>query len=366
MTALATTVIGRAMHEGVVEKNVTFIKNNLDYLTRGDAVHDHYYCKGPSYNDDIPVEKKSKKVHEKSYILLAFLKNKAFIPNFESLYSSFVTRELKTISILATFVDAHANAMYAYALAWKGTVESIDKSKELLGQITNTNSKLNGDERYYFVNKTGSMASNDIKILVTSYVALTYIKLNMAKEVEPIISWLSKNTRPGTSYSEPYYSAVAIEALTEAAKVLTNAESNYTLEINTEDSTNTWQVDKSNMHEYKYKEISRGGHVLNLTASGHGFMSVDAACEKYRTTAKSSDILDLTVTTEGVSQSNKIGSLDICIKCTSENCSDMVILEVQLQSGFIYVESLNEFFTVPHVKVSHPRHSTYLITFLYF
>lgn len=260
--------------------------------------------------------------------------------------------QLQLISSVSSQIDAYATALYAYTLAWEGSDLSKDKSKNLLEQLTKSNSIKNADSRVYFINQAGNLADDNMKQLVSSYVALTYIKLNMTDEVEPIIKWLSKNTKPGPGYREPFYSAVAIEALTEAAKVMTNAESNYRVNIKTEDYEDTWTVDKSNMHEYKFKEISKGGHMLNLTANGQGFMSIDAACEKYRTTAKSSDILDLTVTATGVSSWNNVGSLEICIKCTQGNCSDMVILEVQLQSGFIYVESLNHFFGHRNVKVS--------------
>lgn len=345
---MATTVIGRAMHEGIVAVNYTFIKNSLDFLQNGTA-SGFSYCKGPNYDMTIPREKIASNVHQKSIILLAFLKSKSFIPDFNKLYSQFVGRQLTHITALVMLADPYASALAAYTLSWEGSFDSISKSKELLDQLKKENSHEEGEKRYFFINGTKYEKFNK---LMSSYVALTYIKLNMTEEAKPIINWLSLSANVSISNLEPHHSAVLIEALTEAAKVLTKTKSNYTLAIETEDFASLWTVNKSNMHDYKYREISRGGHFLKLTANGEGYLSVDAFCEKYRKEAKSSNILDLEVKTKNVSAGiNDIGSLEICIKCTLGECSDMVILEVQLQSGFVYVEILNEFHKVEHVKV---------------
>lgn len=326
--------------------DLNFITKNLNFLMNGNALGD--YCKGPSYYLNDAIQNISKAAHERSFILLAFLKNKDLIDNFDSQYGSFVNTNLGIIATLSSTADSYSKAIIAYTLTLEGSIDYKLKAKNLLEQTTEHSSYTNGDKRHYFLKRGQNieMDFNNIDIIISAYMALAYMKLDMYKEATPIINWLSANTSPGSNYLEPYDSAMAMEAITEAAKKMSKVQASYTLQINTKKHHLNWDIDSKNWRDYNYKEISKGEHEIKFSGQGKGYIAIDAGCEKYRNESKMSDFLNLTVS---VSDDQK--TIKTCVICTGTDCKEMIILNVQLQSGFVYVESDNNFSNDPHVKV---------------
>lgn len=338
------------MRESIFAPDRDFITKNLNFLMRNKNVED--YCKGPSYDTTNEIENISKAAHEKSFILLAFLKNKDLINNFDSQYGSFVNKNLGIIAELSSKADSYSKAIVAYTLAFEGSEGNKKLAEKLLEQTTEHWSYTNGDKRHYFLKRGQNIGKNidgyiiNIDLIISAYMALAYMKLDMYKEATPIINWLSANTSPGSSYEEPYDSAMAMEAITEAAKKMSKVQASYTLQINTNNHDLNWKIDSKNWRDYNYKEISKGEHDIKFSAQGHGYIAIDTGCEIYRNESKFSDFMKLSV-----SISDDQRTINTCVNCTGTDCKEMIILNVQLQSGFVYVESDNNFINDPHVKV---------------
>lgn len=351
LTAYAARVIGSAIQEKIVAPNNSFIQHTLNVLMNQKDIKDSsdYYYKGPSY-DDSPIQLKSKTAYMDGIILLAFLKNKPIFSDFESRYGTYVNSIIERINALSSVVDAYAHSVYAYALALEGSPENVEECKEILQQLNTKNSQTNGDKRLYF-NEGKKLSS--LSLQMSSYVALAYItleklNLHMMSEVEPIINWISSIK----TFGEPWNNAIAIEALTEAAKFMSSTEANYTLTLTASDNEVVFNVNKNNWRNYQYQEISKKSGSLEVNAAGQGYLSVDVVCEQYNQKAKNSELVDLKVTTSGIKDdSDVIGNLLISIRCKQQDCSEMFMLEVQLQSGFMYDASLNDFLGHAYVKV---------------
>lgn len=333
----------------IVRLNETIITNLLDLLKNSDQTNtENDYCKGPSYNTKNVTQKNSNQVYTQSFVLLGFLRNQKLISDFDSRYSKHVKDTIANIKKITISADAYSNSVYAYALALEGSANNTAASKKILEKLKKDNSHTNGDKRFYF-----NDAKNDsgLNYQISSYVALAYMalakrELELISEVELIINWLA-NVK---TYGEPYNEAMVTEALTEAAKLMSKAEANYKLTLTASDNEMILNVSKSNWRDYQYKEISTKSDRLELNATGQGYLSVDVVCEHYIQNANISGFIDLNVTAINY-KSDEIGTLRICVKCKKE-CSDMIILEVQLQSGFVYDANINDFSKYDSVKVS--------------
>lgn len=356
-------VVGHAMQEKVVNFNETLVLNTLNYLRdEGKKSNSRFYCKSPSmYNkfvygninsdeEDIETLKlaNSLKVYVDSFILLGFLKNKNLISDFDNRYGNHVNKTINKIKMFS--VDAFANSILAYVLALEGSANSTTLSLKLLNQLKDKNSHRNGDKRFYFhISKTDSSWNYQI----SSYVALAYMTLakndlKFISEVEPIVNWLVSVK----TYGEPYNTAIAVEALTEAAKLMSKTEANYVLRLTTSDNEVTFKVNKNNWQDYQYKEISTRSNTVAINATGEGYLSVDVVCEHFNQNPINSEIIGLKITPTGIKDdTDQIGSLKICTRCMQEACEDMIVMEVQLQSGFVYDASLNDFLEHANVKV---------------
>lgn len=310
------------------------------------------YCKGPSYSDSSLKSKNSKKAYIDSFGLIGFLKNKKWLTNFKNDYGQFINEKIKKIKELSLVIDAYANTIFAYVLALEGSTENVAASKIILQQLKDSNSMKNGDKTFYFY--TADNVASDLKFQMSAYIALTYMTLaehdsRLISEVEPIINWLAGIK----AYGEPYNSAMVTEALTEAAKLMSKTEANYELTLTASDNQVIFDVNKDNWRNYQFKEVSTKSHEIKMNATGEGYLSVDVVCEQYNQRAEISDFINLKVSTSGISRkSDKIGYLNMCVSCKQGKCSDMVLLEVQLQSGFIYDASLNDLTKQKIIKVS--------------
>lgn len=338
------------MQEGIIDKNVGFIRNLLDEYNNKVRTDYSNYCKGPEYDLTDPRQKKSKMAYVESIILIGYLKNKAMIPDFQSRYGAYINSIIAKISQASPVLDGYANSIYAYALALEGSYENRVSSKQILENLKSRYSQTNGDKRFYFFNANDKTYSS-LSCQMSSYVALAYMELakhdlKLITEVKPIIDWISSIK----SFGEPWNNAVATETLTEAAKLMSKNDANYELRLTASDNEVILNVDKNNIRNYQYKEISTKSGSLEINAVGQGFLSLDVVCEQYNQKANVSDFIDLKVTTSGVI--NDIGVLKMCIRCKQGDCKEMVILEVQLQSGFKYDTSINNFVGHPYVKVS--------------
>lgn len=356
--------VGYAMQKQIVERNTTLIEKTLNYLKENPIEKKIYYCKGPSFynitnepeiiRDNLePIKKKnldSQNVYLKCLTLIAFLKNRPLITNYVQLFGEYVTASIKEIENLA--VDPYASAILAYVMALEGTPNNTKESLDLLDQLKESNSKTNGDYRFFYYN---TKSDYSINLQISAYVALAYLTMKydekVALEIEPLVKWFASRK----TFGEPHNKALALEVLTEAAKFMTKLNTKYELTIKSSSQTEVFNIDNNNWHNYVYKEISTNSKEVSILAVGQGYLSVDIVCEHYRNESIYSEFIELNVTTSG--KDDKIKILKMCVR-SNEEINEQIILEVQLQSGFVYDTSINGQ-TNNHVKVGHKL----LITF---
>lgn len=350
------------MQENVISPNETLIMSSLNYLMEKSKDFDNRYCKEPMQYDNVDLSdpdspsdtselklKNSLIVYIQSFILIGFLTNQDFISDYKSRYGEYVANKIQELEELS--VDAYASTLLVYVKALEGSPKNIKSANEVLKQLKEINSHQNGDKLFYFYDKK---EENSLNYQMSSYVSLTYMALakrdaSLIAEVEPIINWLAGIA----DFGEPWTESIATEALTKAAKIIAKIPADYTLKLIASDNEVTLNVSNTNWRDYQYVEVSTTSNDIKLNASGRGYLSVDVVCEQYNQNAKNSDFLILNVDSSGFNdESDLIGSLNICVKCGKGGCIDMIILEVDLQSGFVYDANINDHLSNSYVKVS--------------
>lgn len=266
-----------------------------------------------------------------SFVLLAFLENR------ESGYTNLINNALKYIETYSTSCDNYCAAITALALAMGSKTTASSQLLEILDQ----NKVLSGNHAYW--NQINHQSSqNDIKILITSYVALAYMKLNNPNKAGPAIGYLISVRNPNGHFYSAHDTAMAMEAIAEFAKFKYTGTmfktDQYDLSIsftNQKKEKEEMRVNKTNWDKVQYIEMPKYSRNVEVKIEGIGYASMALIYEFYKTVDVNSKTFSLDL--EYNRGDAKKAEVKACATNTGDkDISEQSILSFTLTGGYVY------------------------------
>lgn len=345
LTAYVIRVITQAMISGTIGYDYSMLKLSLDFLSikkqwdgNGYFFTNDGYSKYPYSSGTI-----NSKMYTTSFVLLSFLYYERLYGR--SYYGSIVDHGMNYLNAHYDQADAYPAALACYVFALRDAKNVRGKLSDLESRYGRTSS----DGRYYSNNV--SSTSDSITVLTSSYVALAYIKLGLYNQAHPIVEWLHGVRKISGSHNEGHDSAMALDAITEYAKHVKKIDPQFTVKATSPPyGTKVFNINQSNLGGYVEFEQNKE---VSIAASGVGTLNVDVICDQYENATFDNDMFKMSTTVTRISSIQT--SLKTCLTYTPGNegfTAEMIILDVQLQSGFVYEESLNPFLFRSFIKVN--------------
>lgn len=334
LTAYVIRIITQAMSSGVIGNDYWMLKSSLNYLSsKKQSNGNGYYFTNDGYSKDpyTPFYTNSN-MYTTSFVLLSFL-------YFEKIYGTssygyIVDSGMNYLDGYYSQVNAYPAALACYVFA----LRDAKNVREKLSNLESLYSHYSGSDQYYSDN--GHSTSDFVTILTSSYVALAYMKLGMHYKAHPIIGFLHGVRKYSGYYNEGHDSAMALYAITEYAKHETSFVPGFSVSIaSPSHATRSFTINRENLDGFVEFQQSEG---VTISGSGTGTLNIDIKCDQFEDATFDNDMFKMTTT---VNKLNSIQtSLKTCLTYTPGNGTftrEMIILNVELQSGFVYDQSLN-------------------------
>lgn len=341
LTAYVTKILIQAMQRKAIDQNQSLVKKSLDYLKGKAGIDGTFTDDGYSKNHYEGYDPLNSKIYTTAFVLIAFLQYKELFDSTE--YNDLIKKGTEYLEEKYDNADNLAAAISINTFDFTN-LEKFETNIESLNRVSHNH----GSKTYYFVK---TKQNNQLNVIMSSYVALAYLKIKKYHKAKPIINWLLDVRKFDNDFFELHDTALAMEAITELAKVSSITVPNFEFDITSSSLSKTLFVNKTNMGKQQYVDIPPYKDELKVKAVGKGFLLIDLICYQYKTAVFDNEMFNIEVTTKKNSYNAVI---DIKLKYTppnDENIDEMVIMEVQLQSGFVYEESNNDFKNHPYVKV---------------
>lgn len=318
---------------GAITGSQSTISSALSYLSRTQNTDGSFsesgYAKTPTYPTEI-----SRNVRYTSFVLLAFLENRSYN------YGTLIQNAFTYIQNRLTTLDNYAAAIAALALAMDNKrAEAIQ-----LLDILERNAIVNGNSHYW--NLRGLSTSSETIILITSYVALAYLKVNMPDRASLAVSYLMSVRNPNGYFYSAHDTAMAMEAIAEMAIVQRRDNfytgDSYDLSIsftNDKNHKEEMRITKSNWDKVQYKEFPKYTKDVTVSVSGIGYASMALVFEFYLVVDQISTNYQLDL--ELVTGDTQKAEIRACATNKLKDHEDMTMMVFTLTGGFVYDESSN-------------------------
>lgn len=254
-------------------------------------------------------------------------------------------------------IDNFAAAVCAYTgLYVKEILPEVSFGENYLKMLA-MKSITDGNTRYW----NNTMKSNDkkietttsdsVRVLISSYVAMTYDKLNETEEMKPIIKFLMHEQKADGGFGDVYTTAIGMEPLSLMANFYAAKSTNMEIEVWTSDSLEkkTAKLINNNNNNNtalteKYQNIEIPLNKQNVSVSvkgrGYGFGHVTLFYSYMMIEDQLSDYFFANYTPHIA----PISHLKVCVRQKKEDVeseeSKVIVMEVNLPSGFIYLPEL--------------------------
>lgn len=366
LTAYVIRILLNAMLRKAISPNQALIEKSLDILKANRTPENNHiffnepkqkYSKNP-YNDI-----KNSKAYTTAFILIPFLYHKKLFKSTK--YDDIINKGNVFLEGMYDGLDSYPASIATYVLSIQEEANDFNKTKYRLEELESKYARTFGFKTYFTLNSHGSNEKySQLNVLTSSYIALSYIKAKMYSKAKPIVKWLMSVRGIGYGFFENHDAAMAMEAITEfASKSLTT--SNFSVNVKTSSNFNVgFNITKENAREMQYKELPTNDG-FNFTVQGTGFIMIETACDNFNKSVFNNDLFAISVKTRGKDFFANV-TIDLSYKQYNKNTSnEMIIMEIQLQSGLVYDESLNDEHN-DHVKVSIAGNlSNFLLLFFF-
>lgn len=207
MTAYAMKILGQAKTVLSIDMT-TYIRNGLEYLKGMQGQNGGYEGHNSISETSFTSKIKQQGITMTAFVMIAFLENS----DMKGSYQDVIDRGLNYISTnVANTNDNYANAISAYAFA---LADRTEDAKKLL-QTLNNHAISENNMKHWVDRQSGSKAAN---VEITSYVLLTYAKLNNLLDAVAIESWLLNNRNGQGGFESTFCTVLGLQALAEIGK----------------------------------------------------------------------------------------------------------------------------------------------------
>lgn len=330
MAAYIARIFGSAMQFGVEPINPDIIRGALNYCVKNQdpdgSFNEIAYSKTPSS----PAETSdSRRIRFTGFVLISLLKNKDFVQN---PYTEAIEKGFEYIENRFNY-DNYAAAVAAYASALANRTTQLNNYLYAL----ETRCETDGDVKYWNINKTVTTTCADTQVLISAYTAMAYIEKGAIENAKPIIRWLMMQRNPQGGFGDSHSTAVAFEALSMMAEKTGVDNTNIHFEL-LNDASEKREYTLNNTNAKKAHIIPMPKSTLNviINGEGSGYGLVSTYYEYYKIINQTSLTFGLYVNTK--MESKDLARIEACVTRNIANeLSDMVIMEFNLVSGYVYV-----------------------------
>jgi hypothetical protein len=295
---------------------------------------------------DIPFEpdtetQESFDIRHTAFVLISYLKN----PKLNNRYKGTIENAFNYLDVSKYIADSFALALIAYCYALNGqNQKTLDILLELNQNVaTNKNGK--------FVYWSSPNEHERFKVILTSYTALAYIKINQESKAKLFVEWLITQRNPQGDFFDDFDTAIGTEAVVEMARQPRQTNMNVQVENAIGEKVVDYMVNKENALSPYYFEIPKHFSEYKITASGMGKVVVGAFYEFTKNDDILRDTFDLNV---HPTKSDYQATIKTCVNYKMQSkLNETVIMEFALASGFVYEPQLNDFSKNELVKVNY-------------
>ncbi|KAL7011176.1 hypothetical protein ACKWTF_014135 [Chironomus riparius] len=228
-------------------------------------------------------------------------------------------------------------ASYVYALN-----NQPEKAKNLLKVIEQAYIHYEDNKKCYKIVEDDP----DCDIRHTSYVALTYLKLNDLISAEPIVYYLMDIKEYSYYWTETRYLSIITEPIAEMGVQLNVADTNLGITIKDEKNfRQDFTITDGNSAIPQSIEMPSGSAQVSSVVSGKGYCTVTSIFERLVRVPVIDNTFSLTVTTRTDSGSGMINimkTVQVCAKYNKQTGMKPVLVnvlyEVEMPSGYIFIE----------------------------
>jgi A-macroglobulin TED domain len=190
------------------------------------------------------------------------------------------------------------------------------------------------------------------KVLISSYVAQTYLQVSRPEKVEPIMKWLLLEKDKKGDFHGTYDTIVGLQTIcqmaAETSTSLTNLRFKFT---NAENVSKTTEISEHDSFVTQHVDMPYGTDQVSLDIEGTGFAIIHQSFYFSMRLDEKFKNFELKIQ-KNVTQN---GGLEVvtCLRYIGVLRRDMdVIMEHQLPSGYVYETSSNPMRQSPLVKVT--------------
>lgn len=320
----------------IIEQELDYIKSKqqsngeFDNFGNFPATRDKYGTPAASY-------------FKTAFVLIPFLKFKGLVDK------SYVDVIQKGLNYLKSNenrwqlnCEGYSVAAFAYAL----NNDKINANR-LLSEIEKLSVDLGDNKKCYKVSRDDS----ECELRHTSYAALAYIQLNEISKVLPLVNWLIISNNLNFFYSNTHDYALATEPIAKLAKYLKTESTQLKItlknERNFEKIVNINDENSEVFHDIQFPQYSQD---VISTANGHGYCSITTIFERIISLPKVTAKFKLTVSPTERNDKEKI--VKICADYVGNSVVMNVIYDVEMPSGYVFVEVINLESQAGDIKVS--------------
>lgn len=358
ITAYITRIFLRAMNRGVIKEDKRMVKKSLNYLV-SIKIQDpsgaiSWNSADQGYSKD-PYEKNSlnSKAYITAFVLIPFLYYKLKFET-DNQFDPIIQGAIKHLDNDYAQLDSLPSAMFAYALATHEGKSKLSKALSILESLETKYAKTFDSKKYFTLitsekklQTVGKLDRNNV--ITSSYVALAYMRKGEYVKAKPIINWLLGVRTIERKFFEHHDTAMAMDAITQFEKKVSRKPTTATVKFETKSHNENITINPQKKEITQYIQMPENDGI-KMTYSGSGFLLADVACDSYDILPKNAEFYTIKIKKI---HHESFPTIVVDLNYTSsESSTEMVILEFQLQSGFVYPEAKNVYELHSHVRVN--------------
>lgn len=322
------------MNKEIIPENPKIIRKALRYLEKrkNEIYNDNqtfYVWKYFGNYEKLPCQGLKSAYWLTTNVMLTFITNKVRLGNeFEEIFNGGMKYIENNFNNFDACSMSAASFIYSF-LDENSTLQKISKIRKR---------EFNGKNFYLSENEIGS----EVKSLISSYVALAFMKISRFNETRKILAWLADENNFEKYSIKKIDANIPLMAILGYAEKVTKFNSEYFVKIiDSEKNLNLNEATFDAENQRKFiKEYST--NTLQVKGHGSGILYVNNICEQFIEPKRILRDKNFNVSSYLFSD---IGEIKICLEIPRNfnNESETMVVEVEMQNGFIFDENDNEF-----------------------
>jgi len=320
------------MEIGAIPKQSSLVQQELDYLKSTQQDNGKFDDFGDFPSTDARYGTQAADYFQTAFVLIPFLKFKELVDkNYDDVIRKGFNYLKSNKRRSQLNYEGYPVAAYAYAL---------------------NSDEINANQLFYDVEQLAvdhgsnkkcikvSRDDSECQLRHTTYAALAYIQLNEITKALPFVNWLISIQNFNYFYSNTYDYALATEPIAKLAKYLKTDQTSLTVTLKNERNfEKTVNINNENSETFQDIEFPQYSQDVISTANGHGYCSITTIFERTIILPKVTNMFKLTVSP--TERNDREFFLKICAEYAGYSVVMNVIYEVEMPSGYVFVEILD-------------------------